>query len=132
MIAGIERRQDVRGTIRVACHCVKIDHPIERAAAANPPVDRLAFLLLVRVVIPLERLALEGVLEWCQRGADDAHPVEVSTRYQLLVAVNNVVCRWRYLMRRQDSVRPADIVNSHHQNYSVRVRVAQHIAVEAG
>src|SRR5258708_21149203 len=28
--------------------------------------------------------------------------VEVSTRYQLLVAVNNIVCRWRYLMRSQD------------------------------
>ena len=58
MIARIELRQDVRGMVWVACHCVKIDHAIERTTAANPPVDRLAFLLLVRVVIPLERLAL--------------------------------------------------------------------------
>src|SRR5258708_12538939 len=106
MIAGIERRQDVRGTIRIACHCVKIDHTIERAAAANPPVDRLAFLLLVRVVIPLERLALEGVLEWCQRGADDAHPVQVSTRYQLLVPFNNICCRSLYPTRIHHPVRP--------------------------
>jgi hypothetical protein len=65
MIAGVERRQDVRGTVRVACHCVEIDHAVERATAANPLVDGLAFLLLVRVVVPLERPALEGVPEWC-------------------------------------------------------------------
>jgi hypothetical protein len=38
-------------------------HHQTRATAANPLVDGLALLLFVRVVVPLERCALEGVLE---------------------------------------------------------------------
>ena len=55
MIAAVECCQDVRRTVRVPCHCVEVDHAIKRATAANPLVDGLAFLLLVRVVVPLER-----------------------------------------------------------------------------
>ena len=56
----------------------------------------------------------------------------MGARDELLVAVNDVVRRRRWLVWRQDTARPADVVDAHHQNYSVRVRVAQHVAVEAG
>ena len=46
MIAGVECRQDVRRTVRVACRCVEVDHAIESAAATDPLVDGLALLLL--------------------------------------------------------------------------------------
>jgi hypothetical protein len=36
------------------------------------------------------------------------------------------------LVWRQETVGPTDVVNAQHQNYSVRVRVAQHVTVEAG
>ena len=54
MIAGVECCQDVRRTVRVACRCVEVDHAVERAAAADPLVDGLTFLLLLRVVEALE------------------------------------------------------------------------------
>ena len=50
MIAGVECCQDVRRTVRVACRCVEVDHAVERAAAADPLVDGLTLLLLLRVV----------------------------------------------------------------------------------
>ena len=53
MIAGVECCQDVRRTVRVPCYCVEVDHAIERATAANPLVDGLALLLLVRIVVSL-------------------------------------------------------------------------------
>ena len=62
MIAGVECCQDVRRTVRVACRCVEVDHAVERAAAADPLVDGLALLLLVRVVVALDRRTLEGIL----------------------------------------------------------------------
>ena len=75
---------------------VEVDHSIERAAAANPFVDGLAFLLFVRVVVPLDWRALEGVLERRQCGADDAHPVQMRARDQLLVTVKCLcVTRWK-------------------------------------
>ena len=111
---------------------VEVDHSIERAAAANPFVDGLAFLLFVRVVVPLDWRALEGVLERRQCGADDAHPVQMRARDQLLVTVNDVICRWCGLVWRQDTVRPTDVVDAHHQDYGVRVWNAQHVAVETG
>jgi len=61
--------------------------------------------------------------------ADDAHPVEMGASDELLVAVNDGVRRRRWLLWRQDTARPVDVVD---QNYSVRVRVAQRVAVEAG
>ena len=109
MIAAVVRCQDVRGTVRVACHCVEIDHIIECATAANPLIDGFAFLLLIRVVIPLNRRALEGIFEGRQRGADDAHPVKMSTCDELLVAIYDRLCRRCRLVRRQDTVRPADV-----------------------
>ena len=96
MIAGIEFCEDVRRMVRIPRHCVEVDHAIERATAADPLVDGLAFLLLVRVVVPLERRALEGVLERRQCGADDAHSVEMRARDELLVAVDDVVRRRRW------------------------------------
>jgi hypothetical protein len=102
MIAAVECCQDVRRTVRVPCHCVEVDHAIKRATAANPLVDGLAFLLLVGVVVPLERFALEGVLERRQCGADDAHSVEMGARDELLVAVDDGVRRRRWLVWRQD------------------------------
>src|SRR5580704_15404209 len=131
MIAGIECCEDVRRTVRIPCHRVEVDHAIELATSADPLVDGLAFLLLLRVVVPLERFALEGVLERRQCGADDAHSVEMGARDELLVAVDDGVRRRRWLVWRQETARPTDVVNAHHQNYSVRVRVAQHVTVEA-
>jgi hypothetical protein len=110
MIARVEGRLDVRGTVRVPRCCVEVNHAIERATAANPFVDRLALLLLVRVVVTLERGALERVLERRQRGADDAHPVQMSTCDELFVAVNDVLRRRRLLVWSQDTVGPADVV----------------------
>jgi hypothetical protein len=55
MIAGIECCEDVRRTVRIPCHCVEVDHAVELATSANPLVDGLAFLFLLRVVVPLER-----------------------------------------------------------------------------
>ena len=130
MIAGVERRLDVRGMVRIPRCCVEVNHAIERTTAANPFVDRLALLLLVRVVVTLERSALERVLERRQRGADDAHPVQMGTCDELLVAVNDVLRRRRLLVWSQDAVGPADVVDAHHQNYSIRVRVAQYVSIE--
>ena len=42
----------------VPCYRVEVDHAVERATAANPLVDGLALLLLVRVVVPLDRRAM--------------------------------------------------------------------------
>src|ERR1700745_21668 len=110
MIAGVERRLDVRGMVRIPRCCVEVNHAIERTAAANPFVDRLALLFLVRVVVTLERSALEGVLERRQRGADDPHAVQMSTCDELLVAVNDVLGRRRWLVWSQNAVGPADVV----------------------
>jgi hypothetical protein len=54
MIAGVECCQDVRRAVRVPCYRVEV----ERATAANPLVDGLALLLLVRVVVPLDRRSM--------------------------------------------------------------------------
>ena len=58
MIAGVERRLDVRGMVWIPRCCVEVNHAIERTTAANPFVDRLAFLLLVRVVVTLSGVPL--------------------------------------------------------------------------
>ncbi len=108
MIAGVECCQDVRRTVRVPCYRVEVDHAVECATAANPLVDGLALLLLVRVVVPLDRRALEGVLKWGQRGTDDPHPVNMSTCDELLVTVYNIVSRWSGLVWSEDTTRPAD------------------------
>jgi hypothetical protein len=91
MIAGVECRQDVRRTVRVACRCVEVDHAIERAAATDPLVDGLALLLLIRAIVVLKLHTCESVLERRQRGADDAHPVDMGARDQLLVAIDDVI-----------------------------------------
>ena len=74
MIAGVECCQDVGGTVRVPCYRVEVDHAVERATAANPLVDGLALLLLVRVVVPLDRRPwlIEGS-SWCFRVGTLAH-----------------------------------------------------------
>ena len=120
MIAGVERRLDVCGMVRIPRRCVEVNHTIKRATAANPLVDGLALLLLVLVVVPLERSALESILEWRQRGADDAHPVQMSTCDKLLVAVNDVVRRGRLLVRSQDTVGPADVIFSRRSSHLYR------------
>jgi hypothetical protein len=58
MIAGVECCQDVRRTVRVPCYRVEVDHAVEGATTANPLVDGLALLLLVRVVVPLNRRSM--------------------------------------------------------------------------
>src|SRR5215471_8992870 len=104
MIAGVERRLDVCGMVRIPRCCVEVNHAIERTACANPFIDRLALLLLVRVVVTLERGALERVLERRQRGADDAHSVQMSSGDELFVAVNDILRRRRLLVWSQDTV----------------------------
>ena len=74
MIAGVECRQDVRRTVRVACRCIEVDHAIERAAATDPLVDGLALLLLIRAIVVLKLHTFESVLERRQRGDDDGIP----------------------------------------------------------
>ncbi len=72
--------------------------------------------------LPLDCRALEDVLERRQRSADDAHPVQMGERNELVVTVNDVVRRWRGLVWRQNTAKPADVVDAHHQYYNVRVQ----------
>jgi hypothetical protein len=65
MIAGVECCQDVRRTVRVACRCVEVDHAVERAAAADPLVDGLTLLLLLRIVEALE--GFRPALPYCPK-----------------------------------------------------------------
>ena len=58
MIAGVECCQDVRRMVRIPCHCVEVNHAIERATRENPVIDGLALLLFVFVVVALERTCL--------------------------------------------------------------------------
>ena len=91
MIAGVEGREDVSRAAGVACRCVEVNHAIERLAGADPLVDGLALLLLIRAIVVLKLHTCESVLERRQRGADDAHPVDMGARDQLLVAIDDVI-----------------------------------------
>jgi hypothetical protein len=66
-----------------------------------------------------------------QGGADDPHPMQMGTGNELLVSFNDVVSRRGLLARRKDTTGPADVVNAHHQNYGIRMRMVQHIAIES-
>src|SRR6516162_3697744 len=95
MIAAVEGGQDVSRTVRVASRCVEVDDAIKRAAATDPTVDGLPLLLLIRVIVALKLHAFKSILERCQRGTDNAHPVDMGTGYQLFVPLDNVVSRGR-------------------------------------
>ena len=55
----------------------------------------------------------------------------VGARDQLLVTVNDIFRGRRRSARVQNGIGPADIIDSHHQDDRIGVRVAEHILVEA-
>jgi hypothetical protein len=63
MIAGVECCQDVRRTVRARVTASKSITPSNAPLLRIHWFDGLALLLFVRGVVPLERRALEGVLE---------------------------------------------------------------------
>src|SRR5919106_3441594 len=62
VVARVEVGPDVLGIARVTRRGVEVDHTIESAARADPPIDRLPLRLLLLVVVAEQRIAAERVL----------------------------------------------------------------------
>src|ERR1700757_4185016 len=120
----------MRRSIRVPGGGVEVDYTVKSAATPDPIIDRFAYLFLIRVVIPFDGVAFEGVLKRSQRGADNPHPVQMCPGNELLVPLDDIVCGWLGFAWRQNTAGPADIVNPHHQNHGIGMRATPQIAME--
>ena len=76
---------------------------------------------------------MERVFEWREGDADDLQSMLVRARDELFIASDYVLRRWsRFSLGHEDGVRPADVVDPHHQGDGVDMRLAQDVPVEAG
>ena len=132
MVALVELGLDVAGLRRIDHGLVEVDDAVELAAVADELVDGQPDRLLLRRVVALERRAGEGIAERRQRRADDAHAVGMGTCDQLPVAGEDVVGGRLRIVQGEAGARPADVVDAHHQDHRVGMRLAQHVALEAG
>ena len=132
MVALVELGLDVAGLRRIDHDLVEVDDAVELAAVADEFVDGEPDLLLLRRVVAVERRPGEGIAERRQRRADDAHAVGMGARDQLPVAGDDVLGGRLGIVQGQAGARPADVVDAHHQDDRVGVRLAKHIALEAG
>jgi hypothetical protein len=57
--------------------------------------------------------------------------VEVSAGNELFVPLDDIVRGWLGFAWRQNTARPADIVNPHHQNHGIGMRTTQDVAIES-
>ena len=106
IVAAVVFGLDVAGPRRIARQRVEVDDAVELAARADPVVDRRADLLLVRVIVALERAALERFLERRQRRPEDTQPMGVGPLDELMVTVGDVL-RGRLLGVRVENRLPA-------------------------
>src|SRR5437763_13881365 len=131
MVAAVEGRQNLRGLIRVADGFVEIVHAVEFAAGANPGVDFLADLFVLRTVKAIiERVAEESVLEGRNGCADDPDSLLVSAGYELTIAGDQVTGGDAFGLR-DERTGKEHVIDAEGEDGVFHACLPEHVAIEA-
>ena len=128
MVAGIECRKQMIGTLRIARDFVEIHERVEVSRAANPGIDGLT------VRFGRGRwMVKSGIRERENRRADDLNAMRACARQDLFVCRDNifhdglVLCRGHFPGSRQHS----NIVDAFEHDDVSHARLRQHIVIES-
>lgn len=126
MIATVIGRLIATWVCRIVDHLIEVDHGIEGATCANPPVEGLTNYLAFRSIV-------DRSFEGSERCAYDLDVMQVAASDDLLHRLNQV-CSGDYLIAEHAlrTVRCADVVDTLKDNYGADARLVDYVAIEAG